>query len=290
MSRVHFLPESQLRGGLLQWVIGIMVFLSGMAIVAGLQLGSLAEDWRSSAESSLTVQIVEADNESREVQIEAALEVLRGMPGVAAAQLMDDDTIADLLEPWIGQTDLTSQLPLPAMIDVTLQPGISMDMDALRTLLADAAPAARLDTHEQWLGDLVSLSLAAQLISAAVIAMMAVATIAIVVFTTRASLMAQQETVDVVHMLGASDATIAGAFQRRLWVVGLRGGLLGLLQIGLVFVGFYALSLNIQSVYLPSFSPDPMMLATLCLLPLLTGLLTMATARMTVRRALMALV
>ena len=81
-SKLHFLPDNQMRGGLLYWVIGIMVFLSGMAIVAGMQLGAIAEGWRDSASRSFTVQIMETDRDERRTQIDAALEVLNAMPGI----------------------------------------------------------------------------------------------------------------------------------------------------------------------------------------------------------------
>jgi len=289
MSKVklNFLPSEQTHRGLLNWVIGIMVFLSGMAIVSGIQLSQMAEGWRATAAGSLTVQIVAADAAERQVQTEAALRILDTVPGVAASEKMDDQAMAALLEPWIGQTNLTEQLPIPTMITVTLLPSVTIDLQALESLLHADAPAARIDTHEQWLDDLLSLAVAAQMISAAVILMMLVATIAIVVFTARSSLLVQHETVAVVHMLGATDSMIAQAFQKRFWSAGLRGGLIGLSLIAVVIVGFYILSLNVQSAYLPHVSFHAVTLVSICLLPLVTALVTMWTARGTVRRALL---
>jgi cell division transport system permease protein len=281
-----FLPDEQTHRGLLNWVIGIMVFLTGMAVVAGLQLGIMADGWRQSAAGSLTVQIVAVDAQDRQRQARTAIEVLKKTPGVAAAVVIGDDAMAALLEPWIGETSLTEKLPIPAMINVTLMQGVTIDLDALESLLQAKVPNARVDTHEQWLDDLLSLARAAQMIAVAVIVMMMVATVAIVVFTARSSMLAQRETVEIVHLLGAKDSLIAGAFQKRFWSVGLRGGLIGLLLIGLVIGGLYALSLNVQSAYLPRVTFHLETAIILCLLPAVTGLVTMWTARVTVNRAL----
>jgi cell division transport system permease protein len=287
---IDFLPTEQAHRGLLNWVIGIMVFLTGMAVVSGIQLGLMADGWRASAAGSLTVQIVEADAASRQTQTDRALEILRTMPGIKSVNQLGDEDMDALLEPWIGETNLTDHLPIPTMINVSLRPGVTIDLDALSSLLRFDVPAARIDTHEQWLDDLLSLAIAAQMISAAVIAMMLVATIAIVVFTARSSLLAQHETVAVVHMLGAADAMIAQSFQKRFWSVGVRGGLIGLLLIALVIGAIYALSLNVQSAYLPHISFHLTTFVVLCALPIITGLVTMWTARATVKRSLLDMV
>jgi len=287
---INFLPDEQTHRGLLNWVIGIMVFLTGMAIVAGLQLGIMADGWRMSAAGSLTVQIVAVEPDDRQRQTKTAIEILQKTPGVATAAIIDDAEIAALLEPWIGATSLTAKLPIPAMINVTLMRGVTIDLSALETLLQAEVPDARVDTHEQWLDDLLSLAIAAQMIAAAVVVMMLVATIAIIVFTARSSMLAQRETVEIVHMLGAKDSLISGAFQKRFWSVGLRGGLIGLLLIASVIGGLFALSLNVQSAYLPRVTFHMETVIILCLLPVVTGLITMWTARVTVNRALLDMV
>ena len=285
-AKLEFLPSGQTHRGLLNWVIGIMVFLTGMSIVAGIQLGLMAEDWRLSAADSLTVQIVHANGEQRDLQTKTVLDVLARTPGVASARAMNDGDMASLLEPWIGDTGLIEHLPVPQLVEVKLMPGAAIDLQALEALVVESAPDATIDTHEQWLDDLLALAQAAQLIALSVVVMMVVATVAIIVFTARSSLLAQQETVAVVHMLGATDNTIAGAFQQRFWGVGLRGGLIGLGLIALVIGGVYLLSLNVQSAYLPQVNFHATTVVILVLLPLVTGFITMLTARHTVKRAL----
>ena len=285
-TKLEFLPSGQTHRGLLNWVIGIMVFLTGMSIVAGIQLGLMAEDWRLSAADSLTVQIIHPKPDQRDQQTKAALAVLNSTPGVASARAMNDGDMSALLAPWIGDTGLIEHLPVPQLVEVKLMPGAAIDLQALEALIVDSAPNAAIDTHEQWLDDLLALAQAAQLIALSVVVMMVVATIAIIVFTARSSLLAQQETVAVVHMLGATDNIIAGAFQQRFWGVGLRGGLIGLGLVALVIGGVYFFSLNVQSAYLPQVTFHATTVIILALLPLVTGFITMLTARRTVKRVL----
>ncbi len=285
--QVIFLQGDRIYSALLPWVIGVMVFLSGLVLVAGLQLASIAGEWRATLSQSLTIQIMEADTKRQEGEVQAAASLLTNTPGVAVVTVLSPDDTRALLEPWLGSEIVADDLPIPRMIDVVLDPETAIDVKALAAKIVAVAPSARVDSHEHWLGDLLSLAVAAQWISAAIIAFVVLATIAIVVFATRASLAAQEDTVEIVHMMGAKDAMIAKAFQNRFLVVGVRGGLIGVALVAFVFLVLYGISLNINSAYLPGITADIGTFIALAILPPAAGILTMATARYTVMRALM---
>ncbi|HWL46951.1 MAG TPA: cell division protein, partial [Sphingomonadaceae bacterium] len=117
--RPRLLPERR-RTGPMPWVIAIMMFLMVLAGAGGLGLAQMARTLGSSLSNRLTIQIVEADAAAREAQTRAALAALTAMPGVHDATRVGAEEMKALLEPWLGADMAESDLPLPAMIDVTL--------------------------------------------------------------------------------------------------------------------------------------------------------------------------
>ncbi|MFN3230709.1 MAG: cell division protein FtsX [Alphaproteobacteria bacterium] len=283
---IDFLPTEIIRGRLLPWVIGVMVFLSGLALVSAAGLQSMAQTWRAGLEYSLTVQLAGPDPQILDAEAAAALKVLRDEPAVLNAERLSADAMRSLLEPWLGTQADTDSLPLPLLIDVTLTPGAAIDLEALTGRVRAAAPSARVDGHDRWLTDLVTLARLVQGLSIIVVALIVLATITVIVFATRAGLAAQRETVAIVHLMGAEDKQIASAFQRRFLLVGLQGAFLGLLGLAAIFAGAYIVSETITTDVLPSFVPSPPVLAGLLSLPVPAALLSMLTARLTVGRAL----
>lgn len=283
---VKFLPTENVHGRLLPWVVGVMVFLSGLAIALALALQHGVSAWQGDLARQMTVQIVAADADRRAAETESALDVLRDTPGVETAERAGEAEINALLEPWLGAGNVTEELPIPALIRVTLAAETSVNLDALRAALAEAAPSARLDGHERWLADLLLMARVVQWISALIVALVVVATVAVIIFATRAGLAAQRETVEIVHMMGAKDTLIARAFQGRFLRVGLLGGVYGLGILVVVFGLVLLAASGIDSAYVPQFSLTPVSLGVLLALPMPAALIAMITARYTVLRAL----
>lgn len=285
-NRVDFLPSRGTPDSLLTWVIAVMVYLAVLAIGAGLMLHESAGQWRSDIARSLTVQITAVSSGVLEREVTAALEVLRAFPGIESADRLAMDEIATLLEPWLGTGNVTSEMPIPQLIDVTLRPGVEIDLDSLRRSLEAAAPHARLDDHQQWLGRVVDLVVTIQIVALGIIVLISLITIAIVVFATRAGLAAHKEIIEIVHLIGARDAMIAGEFMWRFLLMGVKGSLIGIVVGVATLVGMGRLIADLQATFLPQLGVSVLVAASLATLPLAVGLLTMLTAYITVRRAL----
>jgi cell division transport system permease protein len=285
-GQVRFLPSENVHGRLLPWVVAVMVFLAGLALLVAVGLQATAASWHEGLARTLTVQVVNPDAGEREAEVAAALEVLTKTPGVASARQETGEEVAALLEPWLGTGNVVPDLPVPAVIDVKLEEGASVDAGALGVELAKVAPSARVDAHEQWLSDLLVLMQIVQWISVLIVALVGMATVVIIVFATRAGLTAHQETVAIVHLMGAKDNLIAGAFQRRFLWVGIKGALIGLAALAIGLGAIYLVREQQQGALLPELVPPPRVLASLLVLPVLSGLITMLTARFAVKRAL----
>jgi cell division transport system permease protein len=232
------------------------------------------------------VQVINADKAGREKEVTAALAELRKTPGIASAEEETGEQVAALLEPWLGKGNVGPDLPIPALIDVKLAEAPPVNAAALGEALAKVAPSAKVDSHERWLADLLVLMRIVQWAGAVIVGLVGLATVAIIIFATRAGLATHRETVEIVHMMGATDRAIAGAFQWRFLWVGIKGAIIGLLALAAGLGAVYYVNQRLEGALLPQLVPPPEVLASLLALPVVAGLLTMVTARFAVMRAL----
>jgi cell division transport system permease protein len=283
---LRLLPENRDSGGVLPWVIAAMVFLTALAIAGSFGLRAAAKSWTSDLAQTLTVQIPVADATEQTRQTQAVVDALRGTPGVTHVRALEQSELNSLLEPWLGQGNVSGDLPVPSLIDVQLDKDNMPERASLESAIRTVAPAAKIDDHRQWLGQLTGFTRSIEWTANLIVLLVAFATMAIVAFGTRSGLSSHQPTISVLHMMGAEDSMIAREFQRRFLIHGLQGGIVGVLLalILIAVLGIFAKRAGdglIASVGLPWTT-----WLALCLLPVVAGLLTMLTARWTVHRAL----
>jgi len=281
----RLLPEGRLSGPM-PWVIAIMMFLTLLAAAAGLGLGSAAASLDTETGNRATVQIVEPNPDARESQARDALALLARLPGVTAAERVAPDEMRALLEPWLGPGGMEADLPIPAMIDIELSPAAYARMDGLRAALADVAPAARVDDNAQWLAPLAGLIGSLRWLAGSLVVLMIGATAATVVLAARASLDTHRGTIEVLHLMGATDVQVARLFQRRIALDALFGGAVGLTAAGAVLLLIGNRLGALGSELLGSAGLPVASWAILVALPVFGVLLAMIVARATILRAL----
>lgn len=223
----RLLPEGRLAGPM-PWVLAIMMFLTLLAAAAGFGLGSAARGLSADVGNRATVQIVEANPDRREAEARAAVALLERQPGVEGVRRIGDSEMARLLAPWLGQGGLGGDIPVPGMIDVDLSPAAYAQLDRLRASVETVAPSARVDDNGQWLAPLGRLMRALQWLAVALVLLMIAATAATVVLAARAALDTHRSTIEVLHLMGATDVQVARLFQRRIALDAAFGGGVGL--------------------------------------------------------------
>ena len=243
---LRFLPEGKEGGGILPWVIAVMVYLCTMAAATGLGIYNASRDWSADLNNTATIQIVQAEREERQQQAQAALALLRATPGVASAAILSDDDLRSLLEPWLGTGNVSDDLPVPALIAVDLLPGVRLNLDALRAQLAEVAPDARLDDHQQWIGELSRTAGAIGAAAILAVVLIVFATTAIVVFGAQARLASHRGNIEIIHLMGAEDEVIAQEFRYRFMHYGIRGGAVGFTVAIASLLAIYKLSTGIE--------------------------------------------
>lgn len=280
----------------LPWLIAPMVFLSAVALAAALTLTSLVGRWDRDVSGTLTVEIAAGSGSAAEADaktkagVAKAIAILKATPGVEQAVALSQDKMASLLVPWLGNPDLLKDLPLPAMIDVTVNPDARPDLDDLTARLIDAVPGATLDDHRVWLARLIGLGRTIAWTAMAIMGLVGGVTAATVIYATRTGMAVHREVIEVLHLIGATDDYIARQFATRAFTLAFKGGIGGLI---LTIPALAAVVLETERVeggfladlYFPLYG-----WAACALLPVVAALIAMATARLTVHATLVRLV
>lgn len=273
----------------LPWVTALMVYLAVVALAATMVLADAGMAWRHGLAGTLTVQIMpdaEGGVETLDARTRAATELLLATPGIARASVLTDDQLAALLAPWLGAKAMTSELPVPRLIDVSIAANADIDTRALAARLAASIPGASLDDNAMWLGRLLALIGAIEAVAVVVLAMIALAGITIVVFTTRSGLAIHEDVVAVLHLIGARDSYIARQFQAHVLRLALKGGLVGFAFAAATVAMLGAMTERNGESLLPNMSLSLEQWIVLGVLPLIAAAIGTTTARLTVMRAI----
>jgi cell division transport system permease protein len=267
-----------------------MAFLAALALCASLVAERTAASWRAGLLGGLTVQILPPAPGHGDLQneINAVISVLHTTPGILHAQTLSDSDTRELIEPWLGAGALVKELPLPRLVDASFAPGAQVDVALLARRLKSAAPDSLVDDHTRWLLRLRRAADAVIWSSLGVLALIALATAAAVTFATRAGLAAHHDIVSILHQMGARAGFIASAFERHYFVSAITASALGALLAGGLFLVAGGLErIGIEAVpFLPPLGLGPLDYVWLLAVPAASGLIALATARLSVLAAL----
>jgi len=276
----------------LPWLIAPMVFLCAVALAGVFILNTLIGRWDRDVSGTLTVEIAAAPGDAAQStaatlqRVQQAEALLAATPGISQARALSQEQLAALLAPWLGNTDLLKELPLPALIDVTIKPEARPDLAELSQRLTKAVPGASLDDHRAWLSRLIGISRSIQGLAVAIVLLIGGVTSAVVIYATRTGMAVHQEVIEVLHLVGATDDYVARQFADRAFTLGLRGGLFGLaLTIPMTAILAYT-TRQMEGGFLADLSLPFLGWLAVLLLPLAAALLAMLTARLTVHASL----
>ncbi len=275
------LPLEDAREAALFFVVDALCFLAALAALSATSTYGAARAWTAEVEGEFTVSLSGADASAAD----AAAKLLAGVEGVTAARAFSDAEIAELLAPNFGQSGLPADLPVPRLIAVTAEEETG---PAISRALHEAGYDAAVDSHTEWAGDVRHMLAIARIAALSIVALLGFTAIAVIAFATHAALLARRDIVDVLHVAGARDRFIAGLFERRFWLLGLRAGTVG----ALVALASVAILIALgrsnaeRTGLLPQLSLDFPDLAVLVVTPVIAGLAARLAARITVMRSL----
>jgi len=213
-AAARLLPATRFAGPI-PWVIAILIALVMIAAAGGLALKNLATSASADLSAAVTVQVIEPNPELRAARGAQAVRVLTAMDGVRAVRLVPEAELVALLEPWLGEGATSGDVPIPALIDVELSRSAAPDDVArITAALEETVPGARVDAQSDWLQPVYRALSALQWLAVGLIALVALATAAAVWLAARNAFAGARDTVEIIHLLGATDRQISAVFLR----------------------------------------------------------------------------
>lgn len=232
------LPHAQ-SAGPMPWIVAMMTFLAVCGAALAIALTPAAASLSGQIAGRVTIQIVENDPLVRREAVRAVRDALRDAPYVSQIVAVPESELETMAQQWLGDGLRSADIPLPALVDVDLVGGGSAaTLARLREAVRTASPAARVVPHSEWLGPVAGLMRTVGWIAAVVALFLLVTAASVAILTVRALLATQQMTIDVLHLVGATDVQIARLFQRQvarsISFGALAGGLIAFLALGAV--------------------------------------------------------
>lgn len=274
----------------LPWLVALMVYLSAVAVAGTFVLAGLVSRWDHDVAGTLTVQVSPVPGEAGEMltdeRVRQAVDLLRRSTGVTAARALDKQQTLALLEPWLGSAEVVKDLPLPRLIDVSIESDSRLDLGDLADRLSQTVPGASLDDHRIWLSRLINLSLTTQWLAVGIVLLIGGVTSATVIYATRTGMAVHKSVIEVLHLIGAHDDYIARQFADRAFSLGFAGGVMGVaLAVPTLFAIGWA-ARRVEGGFLPQLSLSIAGWVVIALLPFAAAALAMYTARLTVHGTL----
>jgi cell division transport system permease protein len=204
------LPHAD-RTGPTAWVVAVMTFLAMIGVAAAVALTPAAAQLSGQIAGRATIQIVDGDPISRRAAVQAIRRAIEDAPYVRRVETVSEADLEGMASQWLGDGVRTAGIALPALIDVDL---VGTNGTArLRDAVAAVAPSARVIPHADWLGPVARLMRSVGWLALALALLLILSAAAIATLAARAALSAQRATIDVLHLVGATDVQIARLFQ-----------------------------------------------------------------------------
>lgn len=219
------LPLRPEQGRSLIIVLTVMAFLAALSLLFARGADRLSVRWSAQLSQSSTVQIMPVTEDQRDANMSAAVSILsETLPDATLTRLTRAQSGA-LIRPWLGDTSLPDDLPIPGVIQVDAT--TKLPREVLERKFEEAGLVTVIDDHSRFSEDLKRTVGRLVLLGVGLVLFVGVAATAVSLFATRAGLASQRDIIHVLVQAGATDRFIAGLFVGQAAKRGLIGGAIG---------------------------------------------------------------
>jgi cell division transport system permease protein len=162
------------------------------------------------------------------------LQAVRTTPGVASADAVPESEMRKSLERWLGPAASSSDLPVPALVNLDLRP--NADAFAVQRRIEALAPGTKLTPHREAVGPLLHSLRVLQWVAFGLVLLLSAAASAAVVLAARGALDTHRFTIEVMHGIGATDVQVTHLFQRKIAIDAFVGSIAGAIAAALVLL------------------------------------------------------
>jgi cell division transport system permease protein len=265
----------------LPWMIGGLLYLAMVALAVAAIADEALRLYGMRAQL-VTVSLPSVHDASRgDQKVAQAVDILRRTPGVTSVVPVPREELAALVEPWLDDFERDMDVPLPRLIDVTLDPRARPDLPALQNRLAEVVEGATvgIEALSRDSAERLAAFLRAWGSAAGIVALLG--TLALVGLITWVSLRINADSVELLRSMGAPDRYLARQFERHALLSSAQGGLIGCVLALLTVTGLLYSSRRMQLVETIELQLSPLDWVLLACVPVVAALLITAVARAT---------
>ena len=213
---------------------------------------------------------------------------MRHTRGIAAVRLLDTKETAKLLEPRLGPAAPVNELPVPRLIDLKIAADAQPDLAALRQQLTAVVPDVRLIDHRSMLGEMHTERRSAQAVFATVIVLATLLIMVTAIYASESALIVETGVIRTGASAGRKAMPISARQLtiRRASLIAVLGAALGAMAALASEVALRGSPASLELTLPPS---DWRLWAVFASAAIISGLLAVVSAQITVRRRLAAL-
>ena len=203
--------------------------LSALVAVAGFRV---ADAWTLDLRSAMTILVEEPRDDAA---LTRAVSLVSSIEGVTAASPLGREEAKQLLRNYGANVGpLIDELPVPRLIEVSIDASNEGVANRLLTTLEGAGFTASVDDHSRYAAEILRTSALLRVAALATLLALIAAAVSSIVLAARAALQTRRDAVEIMHMVGAEDAYIADEVQARFLRLGLLAGGAGAVAAALI--------------------------------------------------------
>ncbi|CTQ57067.1 Cell division protein FtsX [Roseibium album] len=220
-------PPQSVAGRALTLVVAIMSFLACLTVGGVSVVWDAADAWQNDLVREITIQIRPTEGVEMLREIDKAVALAQEFSGIESVRALSDAETKALLEPWLGEGLQLDGLPVPRLIQITVNDPTLLNLSQLKSMVSQKIVGASVDDHSVWTSRLAAMAGAVVVGGFAIMVLVLSSMVLSVVFATQSAMAGNKDVVSVLHLVGAEDSFIAREFQRHFLVLGLKGGVSG---------------------------------------------------------------
>jgi cell division transport system permease protein len=246
-ANAPIVPPGSVTGRSLTLVIAIMGFLASLTAGGVYVVFNAANVWTNKISAEITVQIQQRPGDAGEDRTAEITKFLKTQNGIKRAIPFTREESLQLVEPWIGKSEVLKSFAIPRLIAVEIDRDNIPDISTLKMVLESKYPGTLLDDHGHWRHEIRRLTRLLELAGIGMLLLMATATAAVIIAAATSALASNREIVSVLNFIGAEERFIARQFEAHFLKVGIKAGVVGAGLAAIVFLCLPYLTAGVSS-------------------------------------------
>jgi cell division transport system permease protein len=219
-------PKGNDSGSLL-FVLSIVAYLATIALMFSLSMNRISASWNTSLKNTATVQILVDNPRLRETQVGITLKSFKENYPNSEVTVVGKKKSLDMLKPWLGDSVLPDDLPIPALISVKFAKEDNKDLAYLTSDLKAEGVIIEIDDHTRWSEQVKRSAPALKVGSSALLILIFSVAMFITNYATKSALLAQKKIINILLQVGAKNIFITKLFIKQACIRGLVSGFYG---------------------------------------------------------------